>query len=252
MACTLGFRAVDSVVIEGRFNGPPDSGNGGYTCGLLARFVEGPAVVSLRKPPPLGRELRVEAAEGERMLLLDGEELVAEAEPGSAMPAGDPPRPVPVAEARAAEDGAFFRDEEHHAFPTCFVCGPLRRSGDGLRIFAGSVGDGVFASTWTPPASVVDGGGAVPSEIVWAALDCPTSAPGMNTPDAEGRLLPIVLARLAVDVRAPVEPEAEHVIMSWDLGRDGRKRHAGAALFSAGGELLASARALWIELRAAS
>jgi hypothetical protein len=242
---------MDSVVIAQRFNGPPDSGNGGYTCGLLARFVEGPAVVSLRKPPPLEREPRVEG-DGERMLLLDGDELVAEAALGESMPAGDPPPPVSVDTARAAEDGAFFRDAVHHPFPTCFVCGPRRSEGDGLRIFAGSVGDGVFASTWTPPASVADGDGSVPSEIVWSALDCPTSAPGMNRPDAEGNLLPIVLARLAVDARAPVEPEAAHVVMSWDLGRDGRKRHAGAALFSAGGELLASARALWIELRSAA
>ncbi len=237
-------------MIDPRFNGPPDSGNGGYTCGLLARSIDGPAVVSLRKPPPLERELRVER-DGERVLLLDGEELVAEAEPGPAEPAGAPPRPPSLDEARAADGRAFFRDAEHHPFPTCFVCGPRRAEGDGLRIFAGPLREGVFAGTWTPPASVVDGGGAVPSEIVWSALDCPTSAPGMNKPDAEGKLLPIVLARLAVDVRAPVEAEVEHVIASWDLGRDGRKRHAGAALWSSGGELLASARALWIELRSA-
>ena len=236
------------LVIDPRFNGPPDSANGGYTCGLLAREIDGPAVVTLRKPPPLERDLRVER-DGERAVLLDGDELVAEAAPTDPAPAGDPPSPPSIEEARGAEAGAFFRDEAHHPFPTCFVCGPKRDEGDGLRIFAGPIRQGVFASTWTPPSSVLDGDGAVPPEIVWAALDCPTSAPGMNKPDAEGNLLPIVLARLAVELRASVEPDVEHVITSWAIAREGRKREAGAALFTAVGELLASARALWIELR---
>ena len=235
-------------MIDRRFNGPPDSANGGYTCGRLARENDGPAVVTLRRPPPLERELRVEA-DGERALLLDGDELVAEAAPADPAPPGEPPASVSIEEARAAEAGAFFRDEHNHPFPTCFVCGPKRRAGDGLRIFAGPVRDGFFASSWTPPASVAGGGDAVPAEIVWAALDCPTSAPGMNKPDAEGKLLPIVLARLSVELHGPVAPEVEHVVTSWEIGRDGRKREAGAALFSGDGELLASARALWIELR---
>ena len=34
---------IASVVIPRRFRGPPDSGQGGYSCGVLARFVEGTA-----------------------------------------------------------------------------------------------------------------------------------------------------------------------------------------------------------------
>jgi hypothetical protein len=37
--------------------------------------------------------------------------------------------------------------------------------------------------------------------------------------------------------------------MAWRIALDGRKRHAGSALFTARGELLASARAVWIELK---
>jgi hypothetical protein len=40
--------------------------------------------------------------------------------------------------------------------------------------------------------------------------------------------------------------------MSWRLGVEGRKRRGAAALLGAGGELLARAEALWIELRASS
>jgi hypothetical protein len=234
-----------TVVIERRFNGPPDSGNGGYTCGLLAREIDGPAEVTLRKPPPLEVELQL-AADGDRVELRDGEELVAEAGPVGADRFEEPPATVPPAEAHAAAAHSTYLDDTH-PFPTCFVCGPLRDPGDGLRIFPGRLdGRDLFACPWTP-----DDGDHVPHEIVWAALDCPTSAPLMNAPGPDGKVLPIVLARLAVDVRGAVRAGAEHVITSWEIGREGRKREAGAALYAAGGdEPLAVARALWIELRA--
>jgi hypothetical protein len=238
---------VPSLVIDSRFNGPPNSGNGGYTCGLLAREIDGPAEVTLRMPPPLGVALAIER-DGDRALLVGGDGLVAEAAPVARERFAAPPGAVSIEEARAAVSGSFFLEEDLHPFPTCFVCGPKRDEGDGLRIFAAPV-DGGFAAVWRPPASVAGGDGRVPSEIVWSALDCPTSAPGMNAPGPDGTVLPIVLARLAVDVRAPVEAEADHVVTSWEIARDGRKREAGAALFDARGDLLAVGRALWIELK---
>jgi len=35
-----------TIVIQHRFHGPPESGHGGYTCGLLAREINGAAQVS--------------------------------------------------------------------------------------------------------------------------------------------------------------------------------------------------------------
>ena len=239
---------ADAVVIDARFNGPPDSANGGYSCGLLAAAIDGIAEVSLRKPPPLGRELSIDGG-GDSARLLDGDEVVADAVVVGPERLVDPPRTVPNADARAAEGFSTYLNEETHPFPTCFVCGPLRDACDGLRIFPGPVeSHPMFACTWTPDESLVGADGLVPCEVVWAALDCPTSAPGMNSPGPDGTVLPIVLARLAVDVRAPVDPGLEHVITSWEIARDGRKREAGAALY-ARGELVALARALWIELR---
>ena len=48
---------MTSVVIEKRFCGPPNSGNAGYVCGMLARHITGAAEVTLRAPPPLETEL---------------------------------------------------------------------------------------------------------------------------------------------------------------------------------------------------
>ena len=36
------------VTIDPRFNGPPDSGHGGYVSGVVAGFLQGPARVRLR------------------------------------------------------------------------------------------------------------------------------------------------------------------------------------------------------------
>lgn len=237
---------AEQVVIESRFNGPPESGNGGYSCGLLARYLDGPAEVTLRRPPPLGRPLAVLRGEGVR--LLDGQDLVAEAAP---VEVDDPPHgPVGAADAEAAV--ARFPFFHGHPFPTCFVCGPAREPGDGLRIFPGAVegaGD-LYAASWTPDASLAEGGAALPVELVWAALDCPTSVPVANAPSEAGDQRPIMLGRLAARVDAPVEPGRRHVVTAWPVSVDGRKRQAGSAIYTEGGELRAVARATWIELKA--
>ena len=230
-------RLPETVVIPERFNGPPQSGHGGYSCFMAAQYVDGAAEVSLRAPPPLARELTVERDDG-AVRLLDGETLVAEARPAE-IDVGDPP-PVTPDEARAASRGSMFRDPERHPFPTCFACGPLRDPGDGLRIFVGQVRDCIFADVWTPAGD--------DPELYWAALDCPTSAPAF----AEGRgeqFGPFVLAQLAVRVDAPLRPGEEHVVVSWHLGGKEHKQRTAAALVGPGGETVAVARALWIGLR---
>jgi hypothetical protein len=240
---------LETITIEPRFNGPPESGNGGYTCGRLAAYVDGPAEVTLRSPPPLGRPLTVER-DGDAVALRDGEALVAEARPTSEL-AADAPPPVALDEAADASATSGFLDVSIHPFPSCFVCGPARDAAHpGLRIFAGALPgrDDAFAAAWTPDPALAGADGTLPSEIVWAALDCPTSAPVWNDPD-DPDFLPIVLARLAVRIVEPVIAGEPHTIVSWPIAVDGRKRHAGAALHTAGGELAAVSRALWIELK---
>jgi hypothetical protein len=74
---------ADSLAIPARFNGPPDSGHGGYSAGLAASLVEGAAEVALRAPPPLETPLTVERRGDGSAALLDGDRLVLEARPAS-------------------------------------------------------------------------------------------------------------------------------------------------------------------------
>ena len=210
--------------IAGRFNGPPGSGNGGVTCGRLAAYVGAPAVeVTLRRPPPLDRDLRVDAAGGSARLL-DGDVLVAEAVPSAV--SLDPPAAVSVEDARTAE--ASYGGLVDHPFPTCFVCGTARTDGLGLR--PGPVPGGT-ACTWVPADD--------DPVMVWAALDCP----GGWTVVAPGR--PLVLGRMALELRGHVVPGEVHVVQGWLTGEDGRKVHTGSVLRGPDGAVVALARATW-------
>jgi hypothetical protein len=226
---------TSTITLPARFCGPPDSANGGYTAGALARYVDGPAEVTLRCPPPLDRPLIV-VVEGERVLLRDGDQFVAEAIPATLDL--DQPHAVAYDVAVEASLGSPFRDTTIHPFPGCFACGPNRHEGDGLRLFAGRVpGTDVFAAPWTP----VD----VEDVIVWAALDCPSCAVIYLDDDHPP---PHVLGRLAAEIRRRPEPGAPHVIMSWLLGRDGRKVNSASAIYDPDGDVCAVARATWISL----
>ena len=219
---------MDQITIDGRFNGPEGSGNGGYTCGLVAGLLGRTAEVTLRRPPPLDRPLDVER-EGERVLIRDGDDLVAEAAPARV----DVDVPSPPSREEAEQASERYPGFEEHAFPTCFVCGPEREPGDGLRIFAGPLGDGRVASPWTPAE--------VTPELVWAALDCP-GAIAVGYPDRGETLL----GRFAVEIEELPRVGERCVVVGWPLGEEGRKLHAGTALFGEGGRQLASARATWI------
>jgi hypothetical protein len=166
-----GLRMWDEiVVIDGCFRGPSDSGHGGYTCGLLAREIPGAAAVSLHVPPPLRRQLTLEHIGDDRVVLRDGEVIVADARP--AMLELDAPPTVALSDAQAAAVRTAFA---RHPFPMCFGCGPEREQGDGLRLFPGPVaGRNVIACPWRPDAALADQSGIVSTEFVWAALDCPT------------------------------------------------------------------------------
>src|SRR5262249_13197247 len=76
---TAGAGMTDSLVIPSRFCGPPGSGNGGYVCGRIAAHVDGPATVTLLRPPPLATPMAVERDREGSVRIHDGPTLIAEA-----------------------------------------------------------------------------------------------------------------------------------------------------------------------------
>lgn len=230
-----------SITIPRRFNGPLDSGNGGYCSGVLAGFVDGPAQVSLRSPVPLDTQLDVVADGDGSVRMVDGETLVAEAHPG-APPGLEIPTAVAPDDARAAM--GRYRGLDTGPFCRCFVCGRARE--DTFGVFAGKVeGRDLVASTWTPFARAADGHGNVRAEVIWAVLDCPTYFAAHIDDD----LSLSFLVRLAARIDAPVVAEREHVVIAWPIESEGRKRRAGSAVMTAEGETLAVADALLVEPR---
>lgn len=228
----------ETITIARRYNGPPDSGQGGYTAGLIAGLLGGSDVqVTLRRPPPLDTPLNVQREEG-AVRISAGEEVVAEAEPATL--SVELPEPVARADAEIASQG--YPGFKHHPFPTCFVCGPDR--GDGMRIYAGPVaGRDIAAATWTPDASLAGPDGAVQPEFVWAALDCPGGW-GANDFSLSGR--DAVLGRITAHIESPLRAGETYVVVGWAISIDGRKMQAGSAIFSENGAALAYAVATWI------
>lgn len=217
-----------SIVIERRFRGPAGSGNGGYTCGLIAGLLDADTVeVTLRLPPPLDTPLRVERSDDE-LRVLDGDALVAEAR--AAGLSLEPPVPVTFDEAVAIAAGR--PDDPEHPFPGCFVCGPAREEGDALRLRPTATGDGRIVAPWRPSE--------VARPFVWASLDCP-GAHAVNPDGARGIT---VLGRLTARVLEEPAPGDECVVVAWPLGGDEHRLHAGTALFR-GDRPLALARAVW-------
>jgi hypothetical protein len=231
--------AEQVFVVDERFHGPPGSGNGGYVCGRLAAYTDGRVEVTLRLPPPLGVPLRV-TVEGEVLTATDGDRVVAEARPAEVTVTAPPP--VDPAAAQAASER--YPGHSVHPFPTCFVCGP-ERGADGLRIFPGPVdGRDVVTAPWTPAADLADAAGAVRPEFVWSALDCAGAWSLAISPE---RL--IVLGRFSARIDRPVRAGEPIVVVGWPLGIDGRKMHAGTALYDAAGAVVAVAQATWVQLR---
>jgi hypothetical protein len=227
-----------SVTIPARFRGPPTSGNGGYTCGVVARFVGGVSEVMLCRPPPLERPLVVERRDG--VVLLDGDDIVAHGKPAELDLAVPEPPTFEEATCKARHYTGFRR----HPFPDCFTCGPARAVGDGLRIFAGREhAEHLVAAPWVPDVSICDVGGGVDTRILWAALDCPGYFAIENGE-------PAMLGKMTAETTRTVHAGERCVIIGWSLGQEGRKLHTATALFSQAGDLVGRSRQIWVKLSA--
>ncbi len=220
------------VRIDAVHCGPVGSGNGGWTAGVLAGYVDGAGAVTvtLRRPPPLERDLTVRG-DHHGVTLLDGDLLVAEAEPATAP---DTVAPVDADAAAAAE--ASYPGLTAHPFPHCFACGTIPADGVGLRLRPGRTAPGRTACTWTPHDAHTE------TAHVWAALDCP----GGWTADIVGR--PMVLGRITAAVhRRPNPGESLVVVGAWRENA-GRKTLTATSVYDAAGRVVGTAAHTWIQV----
>jgi hypothetical protein len=212
--------------IPSRYNGPPGTGNGGWSAGAfaIASGVAGVPEVTLRRPPPLDTDL---TSDGPAIHAPDGTLVASVArvdDIGEAVP--------PVSFDQATVVSKAYPGFTDHPFPTCYVCGPDRR--DGLRLFPGMLPDGRTAAPWTVP-------GDVRTETMWAALDCPGGWAALHT----GRTF--VLGRIAARVDALPAPDAACVVVGRAERMDGRKAYTRSTVYGPDGSPLATATATWIE-----
>jgi hypothetical protein len=221
---------VSELLVPHRFRGPARSGNGGWSAGALAALAPWTTVtVRLSAPPPLDTPMEVSEVDGALVASYDDTEVLRATE------ADHEPEPAPyvaLEEARAAE--ARYPGLEGHPFPTCFVCGTGREPGDGLRIFAGPVREGLSAATWTPTETG--------PELPWAALDCP----GAWAADIGERMMVLGTMTARVD-RAP-EPGTTYVVVGEARERKGRRSLTATSLYDADGALLGTAEHVWIDV----
>jgi hypothetical protein len=226
--------------VAARFCGPPTSANGGYICGLVADAIGRLVTVRLTAPPPLDTDMTLHDGPDGTWYVAQGDTRVAEARPAT-LDELLVPAPVSYVEALdAALHGPS--DPAEHPCPGCFVCGPLRARGDGLRLFAGPVpGRDIVATAWLPSADMARGDGKVGPEFIAAALDCP-GFQSLRT----GRQ-PWLLGEYTCRIDRRVHVDEPCVIVGWKVESKGRKSIVGTALFDEDGALCAIARGLWIQ-----
>ena len=234
---------TDTLRFDARFNGPPRSVNGGFACGAIAETLGGTASVRLIRPVPLEEPLEVGVAlDGQSAEVTDsGHRLLATAtkvDPFTMIP---PVRPRfgDAEEARAASPLHGAR----HLLSNCVVCGGQRL--DGLGVTPGPLTNrrDVLAAPFVPHERDT-AGGVVDPAAVWGALDCP-SYPASSLLDRRLGLLGTMTAHRNRDVFLG----EQLVVVGWTVQRHGRVTDTASALLDENGDMVASARAVWIELR---
>jgi hypothetical protein len=232
---------LKNISIDDRYCGPPNSGNGGYSCGLIANHIGPSAKVRLHAPPPLNKPLDI--YKSNRVVeLKDGDTLLGTGKVSDFTL--DIPEPPTISNASNAQNN--FIAYEGHFFPSCFVCGPDRLD-DGLCLFPGPIAKddwSLLACTWNVKDNCLKDNGLLKHEFIWAALDCP-SYYGIFADVPKVALLGELELKIVKDptITSPL------IIWCWPIKEDGRKKYGGSALATAEGEIIAYAMGTWIELK---
>jgi hypothetical protein len=233
----------EMVVIEGRFNGPRGSGNGGYVAGLLAGHLGAPCTaVTLRAPVPLDSPMALERqGDGSLHLVHEGRLICQASAAKLTAEVPTPPFDWALAERARASGGG----EEGTEFEHCIVCGRGRAWGDGLQVWTGRAPGNRSLSIYLPHENHADAEGRIRPEFVWGVLDCP----GAWAAQDEDSVQPALTGRLTAEIYYRPHVGERCLVVGWRIGADGRKLYSGTALYTEAGTLCAAAEQLWIVLK---
>jgi len=229
---------TDLILADERYAGFAGRVLGAYVGGILAEAIGPRAEVTLRRPVPTGSRLQRRVLPDLTATLSIGDTIVAEGRPGDL----DIELPDAVSFEEAEQASARYPGHAKHLFPRCFVCGPARQPGDALRIFPGAVpGRPLVAAPWVPDVGFADNEGGVLPRIVWSACDCPALWALILAAPRHSLDL-VVTGSIITNILGRLEAGQPHVVCAWPLGGQRRLLWAGAAVFTATGELRAVAR----------
>jgi hypothetical protein len=160
---------------------------------------------------------------------------------------GPSPNTEPVMLDEAIEGRARFEFAAgNHPVPRCFSCGLQH---DSMRVHAGPLDDGRYATDWTVPDWAVDDRGQVDEGVLWAAVDC-TAA--WYVCASRGYRMAFTV-ELSLEQLHPLEPGGTYALVGWNGDGpeewDGRKRHGASAAFAPDGTLVARSRSFWVSAR---
>ncbi len=239
---------MHEVVVEDRFKGPPQSGNGGYVGGLFSRTIDssgqGDVEVTLRSPIPLDKPMQVSHLDDGTATISDGDTLIAQVKPVQwemEIPAPPPWKDIEAAASRSLAFKSNINDllpGRKGFHPICFCCGVEHATG--LQVCVAPVGDQV-AAVWETKASWGLSDGLLPVEFLWTAMDCPGQFAYMEQGIRTG-----MLGRITASVIERPSAGETLLVSAWTIMVEGKKHFAGSAIFDRSGKLYSKAKTVWI------
>lgn len=234
----------NTIRIPTERQGQTGMGQGGYACFALGQVVDPPVTFALKNALPLETDLDVVQVDDETWQLIDPSDpdtVLIEAKrwtPHYAVTTA-----VSTDEAHAAR-ARFPLSAEDHPVPHCLSCGIGERT---LRVHAGPLEDGRWATPWRAPAWSLLDDGSVDESLLWMGVDCSC---GWYTSHAGVESRRGLTVQFAVDVYEPLRAETDYALVAWHgdyaPNWDGRKRGAAAMLFDNAGSPVAQSRSFWV------
>lgn len=235
--------ATTTITVPEFFQGQTGMGQGGFTACRFVQAIGEPLTVAFRSPIPLETALDVIEL-NDRWLLVDPAAPDVSILEGTRWEANySATTAVSVAEADRARNG-FVHDETTHPAPLCWSCGLTPTS---MRVHAGPLDDGRWATPWRAPDWAIDDGGAIDPAAVWASVDCATA---WFIGGVEARR--VLTVQYAVEIASELRAGEDYALVAWagdyPDGWDGRKRGGAAELFDGDGRSVARSRSFWLSV----